>query len=131
MPASGRKSQRIPRASSSRMHGRELGNAEHDGPPRRPGSRGLCDLEACGVRKIDQELRLAERVLADPRDADLLDEVVPRRPRVVGGRVRGSGEEARGAGRVLHLLLECERARVRLPAGEGRLQALGEVGSDV
>src|SRR5207249_1433954 len=44
---------------------------------------------------------------------------------------RRAGEEARGAGCVFHLRLEGERLGMRLPACEGRLEALGQVGSDV
>ena len=89
------------------------------------------DPEAGGFRQPDQQVGLAERVGADPLDADLLDQVVAGRRRVERRDVRRSGQKARGAGGVAHLLLEGEGGFVRLPAGRGRLEPLGEVGADV
>ena len=113
------------------VHGGELRDVDDHraatalGRPRAP------DLEPRLVGELDEQLRLTERVGTDPVDADLLDQVVARRPGVVRRHVRGPGQEARSAARVAHLLLEAERRLVRLPAGVGRLEALGEVGPDV
>ena len=82
-------------------------------------------------RRPDEELRLAGRALTDALDADLLDDVVARGRGVQGGDVRRAGEEAGDAVRVLELRREVERPLVRLPADEGRLEALNEVRSDV
>ena len=114
-----------------RVDGRRLRHVDDDraAAPRRVPRR--VHLEAGGVGEVDEELRLAQRVLADALDADLLDEVVAGGSRHVRRRVRRAREEARGAGRVLHLLLERERPRVRLPAGVGRLETLGEIGPHV
>src|SRR5712692_11587104 len=65
------------------------------------------------------------------RDADVLDDVVACRRRVQCGNVRRAGEEAADARRVLELRLECERARVTLPADEGRLETFSEIGAHV
>ena len=131
MPASGRKSQRICRSVSSLWTAGNSGTCTVTVPPRRPGAARAPDLEPGRVGEVDQQLRLPERVLADAVDADLLDQVVARRRRVVRGHVRRAGEEPRRAGRVVHLLLEAERALVRLPARVGRREPLGEVGPDV
>ena len=100
-------------------------------PPRRSAVARARDPEAGGVGEGDQEVGLPERVGADPLDADLLDQVVPGGRGVQRRDVRRAGEEARRAGRVAHLLLEGERQLVRLPAGIGGLEPLGEVGADV
>ena len=131
MPASGRKSQRICRSVSSRWTAGKSGTWTVTVPPRRSGRAGAAHLEAGLVGEVDQQLRLAERVLTDAVDADLLDQVVARGRGVERRHVRRAGEEARRAGRVAHLLLEAERPLVRLPAGEGRLEPLGEVRADV
>ncbi len=113
------------------VHGGELRHVDGDGAAAALGAPRAPDLEAGLVGEVDQELRLPQRVRADPVDADLLDQVVARRRRVQRRDVGRSGEEAGGAVRVLHLLLEPERPLVRLPAGERRPQPLGEVGPDV
>src|SRR6266550_4367334 len=51
--------------------------------------------------------------------------------RVERRHVRGSGQKPGRAFGVVLLGLERERARVRLPAREGRLQPFGEIGADV
>src|SRR5439155_12465028 len=89
------------------------------------------NLEAGGPEKVDQELRLAHAVRADPADPDLLDQVVARRRGVERGNVRSAGEESRRAGRILELRLECKRPRVRLPARECRLEGVGEIRTDI
>ena len=83
MPAPGRKSQRICALRQLRVHGRELGDVDGDGAAAPLGLARAPDLEAGRVGELDQELRLPQRVLADPLDADLLDQVVARRRRVV------------------------------------------------
>src|SRR5262249_4431313 len=75
--------------------------------------------------------RLAERVLADSLDADLLDQVVAGRSRVQRRDVGRAREEACRSLGVLQLRLEPERARVRLPAHEGRLQHAGQIWAHV
>ena len=87
--------------------------------------------EARCVGELDEQLGLAQRVLTNSLDADLLDQVVARRSREVSRRIRRPGKEARGATRVLHRLRERERPVVRLPARVCRLESLGEIGPDV
>src|SRR5713101_1688075 len=89
---------------------------------------GVVEMRA---EQVDQELRQVERALANARDADVLDDVVACRRRVQCGNVRRAGEEAADARRVLELRLECERARVTLPADEGRLETFREIGAHV
>ena len=74
---------------------------------------------------------MAQRVLANPVGANLLDYVVARGRGVVCGGVGRPGEEPRSTGRVLHLLLERERAGVGLPARVRRLESLRQIGADV
>ena len=72
-----------------RVDGRRTrGRAATTDPPRRAGVARAHDLEPGCVGEVDQELRLAQRALADPLDADLLDEVVAGGPGVVRGHVR-------------------------------------------
>ena len=67
-----------------RVHGGELGDGERSTvPPRRAGSRGLRTSKPAASARSIRSCGLAERALADPRDADLLDEVVARGRRVV------------------------------------------------
>ena len=113
------------------VHGRELVDVDGDGAAAALRVARARDPEAGRVGESDQQLGLAERVGADPLDADLLDQVVAGRGRVERRDVRRAGQEARRAGRVAHLLLEGERRLVRLPAGVGRLEPLGEIGADV
>ena len=80
---------------------------------------------------MDQPVRLAERVGADPLDTDLLDQVVAGCRRVQRRDVRSAGQEPCGAGGVAHLLLEGERRLVCLPTGVRRLEPLGQIRPDV
>ena len=97
-------------------------------PPRRAGSRVELHVEAGRVREVDQQLRLPERVLADALDADLLDEVVARRRRVVRSRTFGVPVRKRAAP-VAYSISSSKRERplVRLPAGVRRLEPLREI----
>src|SRR5438270_7988878 len=106
------------------VHGRVVGGADEDraaAPCRLARAR---DLEACGVERVDQELRQREGALADPFHADLFDHVVAGGRGVERGHVRRAGQEAARAGRVLELRLEGERPRMTLPADERRLEPL-------
>src|SRR5262245_17492875 len=92
---------------------------------------GTANLEAGLVEQVDEQLCLAHRVLSDPVDADLLDQVVAGGGGVQRGHVRSAREEAGSALGVLELRFEAERSRVRLPAHEGRLERLDEIGANV
>ncbi len=131
MPASGPEVAEDLALAQLLVHRGELGHVDGDRAAAALGATRAAHLEAGLVGEVDQELRLAQRVLADPVDADLLDQVVAGRRRVQRGDVRRPGEEARRAVGVLHLLLEAERPLVRLPARVRRLEPLGEVGADV
>ena len=113
------------------VHGLEVWNADDDRATatlRRPRAD---DLEAGVVEEPDEMRRLAHRVLPDPLDADLLDDLVAGRRRVQRGHVRRPGQETGGALRVLQLRREVEWSRVGLPADERRLEPFGEIGTDV
>src|SRR5512132_4002256 len=88
-------------------------------------------LEAGRLEQLDEQRRLLHRALTDPLDADLLDELVARGCGVERRYVWGPSQEPGRAFSVVLLGLERERARVRLPTGEGRLQPFGEIGADV
>ena len=105
------------------MDGREVRHVHGHRPAPALRLPGASDLVPGTVGEVDQELRLAQRVLPDPPDADLLDQVVAGRGGVVRRDVRRPGEEPGGTPRVAQLLLEAERLLVSLPAGEGRLEA--------
>ena len=113
------------------VDGRELVDVDGDGAAAALGVARARDPEAGRVGERDQQVGLAERVGADPLDADLLDQVVAGGCGVERGDVRRAGEEAGGAGGVAHLLLEGEGRLVRLPARVGGLEPLGEVGANV
>ena len=121
----------ISRAASSACTAWKSGTRKTTEPPRRSGSRGDVELEPGLVDEVDEQRRLPHRVLADPLDADLGDDLVAGARRVVRRDDRRARQEARRAGRRLHLGLERERPRVPLPARERRLELLGEVGPHV
>src|SRR3970040_559516 len=73
-----------------RMDGGELRNVERDRSAAARGVTRAANLEAGLVGEVDEQLCLSQRVLANPRDADLLDEVVSRSGCIVGGDVRRS-----------------------------------------
>ena len=114
-----------------RVDGRGVGHADDDRPAAALGLARADDLEPGLVEQAHEQLGLPHGVVADPVDADLLDDVVARRRRVERRHVRCAGQEAPRACRVLELGLEAERPRVRLPADERRLERLGQVGADV
>src|SRR3989442_6433428 len=113
------------------VHGLELGRAHRHGAAAARRIARAADLEAGLVEQVDQELRLPDRVLTYAIDADLLDQVVAGSRRIERGHVRCAGEEAADPVRVFELRLEAERARMSLPADEGRLEDAGEVRPDV
>ena len=113
------------------VHGGRLGDVDDHGAAASRRFAHRMHPEARAVRELDEELRLAQRVLTDALDADLLDQVVAGRAREVGRGVRRPGEEARGAARVHELLLERERALVGLPARVGGPEPLGEIRAHV
>jgi hypothetical protein len=113
------------------VDGRGVGRADEHGAAAPGRVAGASDLAPRLVQELDQERRERERALADPLHPDLLDHVVARRRGVERRHVRRAGEKAAHARRVLELGLEVERARVALPADEGRLEPLGEVGPHV
>src|SRR5438309_3696454 len=113
------------------VNGLELRRADGDRPAAPSRVAWAAELEAGLVEELDQQLGLPERVPADPVDADLLDQVVPGGRGEERGHVRRAREEARRAVRVLELRFEAERARVRLPPGEGRLEHVREIWSHV
>src|SRR5207248_7185377 len=85
------------------VDGFELGCADSDSAAAAGRIAGAPDFEAGGLEEIDQQVRLAERVRADPADADLLDQVVSSRCGVERGDVRRPREEPRGARRIFQL----------------------------
>ena len=116
----GAKSQRIALASSSAWTAANSRTRSTTVPPRRSGSRALVTSKpAASARSMRSCVcRRSSREFGRPRSP-------PRgrtRPSPHSGRRRSecpSGTAPRLS--LLHLLLERERARVRLPAGEGRL----------
>ena len=110
------------------MHALEAGGEHGDRAAAPQRVARAADLEAGLVEQTDEQLGLANGIGADPLDADLLDQVIAGRGGVERGHVRRSGQEARGAPGERHLRGERERALVRLPAGERRLEPVGEVG---
>src|SRR5437870_6251242 len=58
------------------VDGLELGCAHGHGPAAPGGLARTAHLESGRLEQVDQELRLSQRVGADPLDADLLDQVV-------------------------------------------------------
>ena len=70
------------------VHGLELRRAHRDRAAAARSIARAADLEAGLVGEVDQQLRLPDRVLADPLDADLLDQVVARGRRVERRHVR-------------------------------------------
>ena len=113
------------------VHGLEVWDADDDRATATLRRARADDLEAGLVEEPDEMRRLAHRVLPDPLDADLLDDLVAGCRRVERGHVRRPGQETGGALRVLELRREVERSRVGLPADERRLEPLGEIGTDV
>jgi hypothetical protein len=113
------------------MNGLEVRCAEDDRPAAAIRVARARQLEAGAVEELDQERGLCPRALADPLDADLFDQVVACCRGVEGGDVGRPGEEPRRAVREVHLGLERERPRVRLPAREPRLEPVGQVGPHV
>src|SRR5437762_3649838 len=79
----------------SRVHSGEVGHPKGDRAPAPARIPRAHNLEAGSVGEFDHELGLTQRVLADPRDPDLLHEVVTGRRRVVRGNVRRPREKAR------------------------------------
>ena len=75
---------------------RELRHVDGHGAAAAARVAGAANTEPGGVCEVDQKLCLAERVLADPVDADLLDQVVPGRCGVVRRDVRRAGQEPYG-----------------------------------
>src|SRR6266540_5266918 len=114
-----------------RVHGLELGCTDGDGAAAPGGVARAADLESASLEQFDQQLGLPDGVLADALDADLLDQVVTGRRRVESGDVRRAREKASRTVRVLELGLETERPCVRLPAGERRLEHVGEIRTHV
>src|SRR4029077_4053748 len=112
------------------VHGLELRRADRDRANAARGVARAADLEAGLVTEIDQQLRLPDRVLADPFDADLLDQVVARSRCVERRHVRRAGQKTCRAVGVLELGLEAERPRMSLPADECRLEYVREIGTD-
>src|SRR5215510_4207463 len=113
------------------VDGRGFGGADDDGaaPAFRLSRRQ--HVEACRPEQLSEQRRLAQRLLSNPVDPDLADQLVTGRRRVERGHVRRPGEEASRAFGVVLLRFEGKRPRMRLPAGERRLQPLGELRADV
>src|SRR5438874_13320396 len=84
-------------------------------------------LEPVPAKQLEQERRLLERPLPDPGDPNLFDCVIAGRCGIEGGHVRRPGQEARGTLGVVLPRLEGEGPRVRLPAGQRRLEPLGQL----
>ena len=131
MPASGRQSQMISRVAELAVR-RPRSRRRARRPCRRAGRVARrARLEPGSSSSSSRSVGLLERALADPPDADLLDHVVAGGRGVERGHVRRPGQEARGARRVVLPRLEGEGPRVRLPAGQRRLERLGQIGPHV
>src|SRR5256714_7418697 len=86
---------------------------------------------ATRVGQLDQTRRQAKAFLSDRFDARAAESL-----RSLGGGVEGRNDgstiqPAEGASCVLHVFFESEGARVRLPAGEGRLQLIADLWAHV
>ncbi len=73
-----------------RIDRRALGHREDHRAAAPVGLAPAVDLDPGRISQVDEQARLPERVLADPIDADLLDEVVARGSGHVRGRVRSA-----------------------------------------